>query len=252
MLVFSDNKLLVKHETFDFDDDYISSHSGLEILRKSSELPANWQALTSWADVRVNSLKEGEELIGLRELWAIAGSSVFTRAGGAKIFADWFRNFRICPSCGGSLTPNSHDFGRKCSQCERTYYAQQSPAIIVAVERGGKLLLAHNAAFPEGRYSIIAGFVEPGESLEDAVKREIREEVSVEVEDIKYFGSQIWPFPNSLMLGFTAQWSSGEITPDGIEIVRAGWYDPDEIYSLNLPDGASIARRLIDNFVNTH
>ena len=252
MLVFCKNKILVKHETYDFDDAYIDSHSGLEVLRKSSDLPANWQSLTAWADVEAKTLKEGEEFIGLRELWHITGSKVFAQAGGALIFAEWFRNFRLCPSCGGELAPNSHDYGRKCPACGRTYYAQQSPAVIVAVEREGSLLLAHNAMFPEGRYSIIAGFVEPGESLEDAVRRELREEVSIEVEGIEYFGSQVWPFPNSLMLGFTARYSSGEVHPDGTEIVNAGWFPPDEVRAMNLPDGASIARRLIDNFLATH
>ncbi len=252
MLVFSKNKILVKHETFDFDDTYISSHEGLGIITQTKDFPNNWHTLTQWADVDVKALREGEELIGLRELWHIAGSSVFAQAGGAWMFANWFRNFRMCPACGGELAPNAHDFGRRCSQCERVYYVQQSPAVIVAVERDGSLLLAHNAAFPEGRYSIIAGFVEPGESLEDAVRREIMEEVSISVREIKYFGSQVWPFPNSLMLGFTAEYASGDVRPDGTEIVHAGWFTPDEIHALNIPDGASIARRLIDNFMNTH
>ena len=250
MLVFCRNKILVKHETYDFDDGYIDSHEGLEVIRKTSDFPANWQALASWADVESHSLREGEEFVGLRELWHIAGSKVFARAGGAWIFANWFRNFRLCPSCGGSLSPNTNDFGRKCDACGKVYYAPQSPAIIVAVEREGSLLLAHNAAFPEGRYSIIAGFVEPGESLEDAVRREVMEEVSIDVEGITYFGSQVWPFPNSLMLGFTAKYSAGEVRPDGTEIVRAGWFSPEEVRAMNIPDGASIARRLIDNFLS--
>lgn len=158
----------------------------------------------------------------------------------------------MCPCCGGELSPNAHDFGRKCSECGRVYYVPQSPAVIVAVEREESLLLAHNSAWQNDRYSVIAGFVEPGESLEDAVRRELREEVSIEVSNISYFGSQVWPFPNSLMLGFTAEYSSGKIIPDGSEIVRAGWYSPDEIRHMLIPDGASIARRLINNFLDTH
>ncbi|MBQ7220214.1 MAG: NAD(+) diphosphatase [Synergistaceae bacterium] len=252
MLVFCKNKLLVKHETFDFDEEYITAHEGLRILRLSSELPDNWKTLTQWADAESESLREGEELIGLRELWGIAGSQVFARAGGALMFAEWFRNFRMCPCCGGDLLTNSHDFGRKCSGCGKVYYVPQSPAVIVAVEREGNLLLAHNSAWQNDRYSVIAGFVEPGECLEDAVRREVHEEVSVEVSNIQYFGSQVWPFPNSLMLGFTAQYSSGEVTPDGTEIARAGWYTADEIRDMNIPDGASIARRLINHFLDTH
>mgnify|MGYP002627011516 CR=1 FL=1 len=252
MLVFCKNKLLVKHETFDFDEEYISAHEGLHILRKSSDFPENWIALTQWVDADAVSLREGEELIGLRELWGIAGSQAFAHAGGALMFAEWFRNFRMCPYCGGELLTSSHDFGRKCSACGKVYYVQQSPAVITAVVHEGDLLLAHNTAWQNDRYSVIAGFVEPGECLEDAVRREIREEVCIEVKNIQYFGSQVWPFPNSLMLAFTAEYSSGKIAPDGTEIARAGWYSPDEIRSMNIPDGASIARRLINHFIDTH
>ena len=133
-----------------------------------------------------------------------------------------------------------------------TFYAPISPAVIIAIERDKKLLLAHNTAWPEDRYSIIAGFVEPGERLEETVKREIREEVSIEVKNIKYFGSQTWPFPNSLMLGFTAEYEKGEIKPDGVEISKAGFYSPDEIKKMNLPNHESIAGKLIENFLETH
>lgn len=245
MFIFSKNKILVREGRYDFNDDYIHN---FDVISTSAELPENWQALSQWIDVNDDS----PDFIGLRELWHIAGSEEFARAGGALIFAEWFRNFKKCPYCGSSLVPNNHDYGRKCSECGKIYYAQQSPAIITAVEREGKLLLAHNTAWPEGRYSIIAGFVEPGESLEMTVRREIMEEVSIEVDGIKYFGSQVWPFPNSLMLGFTAKYSSGEITPDGKEIAYAGWFTPEEVRKLNLPDGASIARRLINNFLDTH
>ena len=249
MLVFCGSKILVKNGIHDFPIDYINSHGGIKTIRRSSDFPANWRSLTQWLDAEEVNLREGEELIGLRELWHMAGSEAFALAGGAWMFANWFRNFRVCPFCGGELVPNSHDYGRVCRACGKVYYSPQSPAVIVAVERQGKLLLAHNAAWTEDRYSVIAGFVEPGESLEDAVSREILEEVSVRVKGIKYFGSQVWPFPNSLMLGFTAEYDSGEVLPDGVEIERAGWFSPDEIRAMNIPDRASIARRLIENFL---
>ncbi len=252
MLVFCGSKILVKNGIHDFPIDYINSHEGIKTIRKSSDFPGNWRSLTQWLDAEEVCLMEGEELIGLRELWHLAGSEAFALAGGAWMFANWFRNFRVCPYCGGELVPNSHDYGRVCRACGKVYYSPQSPAVIVAVERQGKLLLAHNAAWTEDRYSVIAGFVEPGEALEDAVRREILEEVSVRVKGIKYFGSQVWPFPNSLMLGFTAEYDSGEVVPDGAEIERAGWFSPDEIRAMNIPDRASIARRLIDNFLRSH
>ena len=113
-------------------------------------------------------------------------------------------------------------------------------------------MLAHNTAWTEDRYSVIAGFVEPGERLEEAVRREIREEVGISVKGIKYFGSQTWPFPNSLMLGFTAEYEAGEIQPDGNEISRAGFFTPEEIRGMNIPDKASIARKLIDSFLSVN
>lgn len=244
MLVFCKNKILVRNGQYEFND-----ISNLEVLRSSKSLPKNWQNLTGWAEC-VNI--PDEELITLRDLWHIAGDYAFTLASGALQFASWFENVKLCSFCGGELIPNSHDFGRKCKECGRIFYAQISPAVITAVEHDGKLLLAHNAAWPDNRYSVIAGFVEPGERLEEAVRREIHEEVAIDVEAIKYFGSQTWPFPNSLMLGFTAQYSSGEIQPDGAEITNAGFFAPDEIKSMNIPDKASIARKLIDDFLNAH
>ena len=134
----------------------------------------------------------------------------------------------------------------------KTIMAVSANAVITAVEHQGKLLLAHNTAWNEERYSVIAGFVEPGERLEEAVRREIREEVSISVKNIKYFGSQTWPFPNSLMLGFTAEYDSGEVKPDGVEIAKAGFFSPEEIRKMNIPDEASIARKLIENFLSHH
>ena len=245
MFVFSKSKILVRNNNYDFKQEDIR---GFKIIHESSELPENWNNLAQWADV----VDDTPEFIPLRQLWQIAGGEVFARAGGALIFAEWFRNVRMCSHCGGELRPSSHDYGRECVKCGKVYYAPQSPAVIVAVERKGRLLLAHNTAWPDDRYSIIAGFVEPGESLEMAVCRELMEEVNISVAGIKYFGSQVWPFPNSLMLGFTAEYASGEITPDGKEIARAGWFTPEEIRAMNLPDGASIARKLINNFLETH
>jgi NAD+ diphosphatase len=126
-----------------------------------------------------------------------------------------------------------------------------SPAVITLIHKGDEFLLARNARFPEGRYSIIAGFVEPGETLEEAVAREIREEVGVEVTDITYQRSQPWPFPHSLMVGFTARWASGEIQIDEDEIVDAGWYSASHLPP-SLPDGISISRWLIDAFLSAH
>ena len=160
----------------------------------------------------------------------------------------------LCSNCGHELKPREHDHGRYCENCERVFYVPLSPAVIIAITKDNKLLLAHNSAMPAHRFSIIAGFVEPGESLEQAVEREIMEEVSLKVTNIKYFASQPWPFPNSLMFGFKAEWLDGEIKPDGEEILSANWYSSSEIKNIlsDIPDSASIARRLINNFLSEH
>ena len=257
MMIFSGNKILVSDSNssnskgqYKFSGDDIA---GLEEIYSSGWLPENWQALPEWTCVKEPvELPEGKRLITLRDFWYFAGDEAFTEASGAMQFAVWFRDVKYCSHCGGNLAANEHDFGRKCENCGTVFYAPISPAVITAVERGGKLLLAHNSAWVENRYSVIAGFVEPGERLEEAVSREIREEVNISVKNIKYFGSQSWPFPNSLMMGFTAEYESGDIQPDGTEIVNAGFFSPDEILNMNIPGKASIARKLIDNFLKNH
>ena len=250
MMIFCGNKILIRSGQYKFNGE---DFSGLEVLMSSRELPEVWQKLPEWLDVKEPlTLNDGERLIGLRDLWHLFGDKAFTEASGALQFASWFRNVRYCSHCGGKIFPRPNDFGRECETCGTVFYAPISPAVITAVERDGKLLLAHNSAWNDERYSVIAGFVEPGERLEEAVRREIMEEVNITVKNIKYFGSQTWPFPNSLMLGFTAEYESGEIQPDGQEILKAGFFEADEIRKMNIPDEASIARKLIENFLARH
>ncbi|MCR5346628.1 MAG: NAD(+) diphosphatase [Fretibacterium sp.] len=246
MFVFQGNNLLIRGGLPECD--------GLpeEVVRCSLDFPSVWQDLPSWCEVGEDyAPREGEEFIGLRQVWHRWGEETFVRAGGAWQFASWWRNVRICSFCGEGLLPSETDHGRRCPKCGRVFYTPISPAVIVAIEREfegeRKLLLAHNTAMPRGRFSVLAGFVEPGETLEEAVAREVREEVSIEVQDIRYFKSQPWPFPHSLMLGFTALWKAGELKPDGIEIGEAGWYAPNALPA-DIPDRASISRRLIDRF----
>ena len=131
--------------------------------------------------------------------------------------------------------------------CKLSVYPRISPAVIVLVERGDEILLARSPHFVPGVYSTLAGFVEPGETLEGTVRREIHEEVGVHVDNICYFGSQPWPFPNSLMIGFRADYASGDLTIDGVEIEAAGWFRRDNLPKL--PFKVSIARSLIEAFL---
>jgi NAD+ diphosphatase len=163
---------------------------------------------------------------------------------------DWHATSRYCPACGTpTVVPESESVAR-CPECGHTQYPRLAPAMIVAVVRDGKLLLAHAPRFRNAFYSILAGFVEPGETVEACVHREVFEEARVKVKNVRYFGSQSWPFPHSLMLGFTAEWESGEIEIDGVELEDAGWYAANELPPV--PSELSISGRLIRWFRETH
>ncbi|MCC7261054.1 MAG: NAD(+) diphosphatase [Candidatus Latescibacteria bacterium] len=193
---------------------------------------------------------QGMALKGLRQLFGLLEEPLFWVAGRAVQIVNWDRTHQFCGQCGTATVSRPTERAKECPACGLLNFPRVSPAIIVLIERGRQFLLARNHRFPAGRYSIIAGFVEPGETLEEAVAREVREEVSIEVSDIRYFASQPWPFPHSLMVGFTAQYAGGEIRPDPAEIEAAAWFTPDELP--DLPDGISISRRLIDWFLAKH
>lgn len=168
----------------------------------------------------------------------------------AKELISWRRKREFCGVCGCLLADNENDISRICPDCGNVFYPVLAPAVIVAVCRGDELLLAHNARFKNGLYGLVAGFVEAGENLESAVAREVREEVGIEVENITYFASQVWPFPNSLMTGFFADYLSGELNADGVEITDAQWFKADSLPEIPRP--GSIARNIIDEFVRRH
>lgn len=159
----------------------------------------------------------------------------------------WDRRHRYCGECGGATVPVVEERARRCDACGATFYPVASPAIIVAVTRGDELLLAHNRSFRPGMFSLLAGFVDPGETLEQAVAREVREEVGIEVGGLRYVTSQPWPFPNSLMLGFRARWLSGTLAVDGKEIEQGGWFRRDALPEI--PRRGTVARTLIDAWV---
>lgn len=190
---------------------------------------------------------EGMDFIGLRKLFGYLDESFYVMAVRAIGVAYWDRANRFCSICGSKTSKHPSILAKQCDVCSFTLFPRISPAVIVLVERGEKILLARAGRFPEGLYSVIAGFVEPGEALEDVVRREIREEVGIEVKDISYFGSQPWPYPDSLMIAFTASWAGGEIVVDGKEIVDARWFTVQDLPKI--PDKISIARSLIDWFI---
>jgi NAD+ diphosphatase len=190
------------------------------------------------------ALPGGWRRVGLREAFALFEPEMAALSGRAYQILDWDRNHQFCSRCGTPTVRREDERARTCPTCRRTSYPPISPAIMVLITDGARrVLLARKAGWAPGRYSALAGFVEPGEMLEDTVVRETREEVGVEVKNIRYFGSQPWPFPHSLMIAFTAEYAGGEITPDGVEIEEARWFDAAELP--NLPPSISISRRLI-------
>jgi NAD+ diphosphatase len=175
------------------------------------------------------------------------GRNLFGRSGVAFQMMQLRLKNQYCGVCGGVMSDHEQDRARLCPSCGNVVYATLAPAAIVAVEKDGMLLMGHNVNFPEGRYSVLAGFAEPGETLEEAVAREVCEESSVRVKNIRYFGSQPWPFPNSMMFGFMADWESGDPTPDGCELSDVRWFKPDNLP--DLPPSVSISRKLIEGWL---
>lgn len=190
---------------------------------------------------------EGLAFHGLRRLWGLLDEEAWRLAGRAVQIVDWDRHHRFCGRCGAGTEPKAGEWARVCPRCGLQHFPRLSPAVIVRIERGDEILLARSPHFPPGVYSTLAGFVEPGESLEQTVIREVEEEVGVRVTNVRYFGSQPWPFPNSLMIGFVADYESGEIVPEPGEIEDAGWFTVETLPKI--PPKLSIARALIDGFI---
>jgi NAD+ diphosphatase len=184
---------------------------------------------------------------GLRQVYGRLDEDLFWIAARAVQIIDWDRAHQFCGRCGVPLKTQTDERAKACPKCGLLHFPRLAPAIIVLVERGNQLLLARSRHFMPGMYSVLAGFVEPGESLEEAVSREVKEEVGIEIKDIKYFGSQPWPFPHSLMIGFTATYAGGEISLDDKEIEDAGWFTAEKLP--RIPGKISIARKLIDGFL---
>jgi NAD+ diphosphatase len=193
-------------------------------------------------------LPEGMAYSGVRELDGLVPDEEVAIAGLAVQLTDYDRTTRFCGSCGAPTVPARTERARLCPSCHNIMYPRLSPAVIVLVRNGDAALLIHGKDAPPGRYSLVAGFVEPGETIEQAVRREVMEEAGIAVKNIRYCASEPWPFPNSLMLGFFADYDGGEIAPDGTEVESAAWFDRDHLP--DLPGKLSITRALIDHWLD--
>lgn len=193
------------------------------------------------------------DFMHFRNLKALAhqlSKEMFWIGGRAIQIINWNTDHKYCGRCGSLTDSVNGERAKKCPKCGLSNYPRISPAIIVAVVREGKLLLAHNIQFPKNLYSVVSGFLEVGETFEECVVREVHEETGITVKNISYFGNQPWPFPNSIMIGFTAEYADGEIQVDGKEIGDANWYSSTELPLI--PHGISIAKKLIDWFTENY
>lgn len=243
------------------DTSYIFAFHGRDILMKNGKLPclAGFPDRENFSGLYVGDLDDIPccgipfpedhtwEVQPLRAVIHELDDAAVCAVCRAKEMMFWRDRRKFCGACGAALKDSVTDMARICPECGERFYPQIAPAVITAVLKDDKILLAHNRNFTSGVFSLIAGFVESGESLEQAVAREIMEETSIKVKNIRYYSSQPWPFPNSLMLGFVAEYDSGEVKPDGVELETAGWYSADELPQL--PDHGSIARKIIDDFI---
>jgi len=207
------------------------------LMDKGTPLPLSWQAIPVRQAVSLLAENTGN------------GNIQCSRMLRAFHIAQWRQESRFCGSCGTRNTDSPDELARLCPACGRLEYPRIAPAVITLITNDeDKALLAHNSKFAAGMYSLIAGFVEAGENFESAVAREIREEVDIEVRDIRYIISQPWPFPNSLMAGFSARYASGTIKPDGVEIKDAQWFSRGNLPML--PNPGSVSRYLIEQWLN--
>lgn len=201
-------------------------------------------------ELREQSADHGLLPVGLREAYAHIGEEFWAIAGRASQIVRWRTDNRFCGRCGGGMEEERHELLRRCPQCGFFTHPRLSPAVIMSVIKDDAILLGRAPRFPPGMYSVLAGFVEPGETLEQAVAREVKEEAAIDITDIRYIGSQPWPFPHSLMIGFTAGYAGGDIAVDPTELEDARWFTAADMP--RLPARFSIARRLIELYLREH
>ncbi len=174
-------------------------------------------------------------------------NTLATIAGRGAQILHWERRSRFCSHCGSAVARIPGGWGKRCPACGEDHFPHIHPCIIVLVRRGDKLLLIRNAAWSVGRFSLVAGFLDFGESLEECVQREVREEAAIEIANIRYVGSQCWPFPSQVMVGFLADYAGGEVKADGVEVAEADWFPEDDL-PMSPGGKRSIARWILETY----
>lgn len=247
---FCANKMLVKIDNDNSSIPYLNNLQELNILPVRTQYLGLLQGRPCYSAELATSTNapEGMNFIDLRSLYGVIDEDLFHLAGKAFQIVSWDQMHQFCGRCGSPTQEQLGERAKICPKCGFISYPRICPATITAVLKDNKILLAHAKNFKGNMFSLIAGFLEPGETLEECVQREIMEEVSIKVKNIKYLGSQPWPYPNSMMIGFTAEYESGEISVDGEEISEAGWFDVGNLPEL--PSKVSIAREIIDWYIS--
>lgn len=247
--IFKNHKILIKKDINDLIVPLLPEDETLpfklinkEFLGFDNDNNALWFSTVD----NENISYEGYEFKPFREFYKLASHYDFMIAGYAVQIYQWRKDFKYCSKCGSKMHRHSKERAMECLKCKHLSFPRISPAVIVAVKKDDKLLLAHNSKFRKGLYSVIAGYIEPGETPEEAAIREVQEEVSVKIKNLRYVKSQSWPFPDSLMMGYIAEYDSGEISPDNHEIDDAGWYKVEDFNKVIIPGYHAIARWLID------
>ena len=259
-------KSLYEDYQIDFSESYQSDDAYYFIFNQNRELllDADKKLITYIEDIEFNfrlfigkyknkdcfvinsDFKKGYDLKEIYEF----DKDLYLISTKAILVNDWYITHQFCARCGTETEVDEKDMMLKCPECGQVHYPRIAPAVIVAITDKDSLLMAKHSYHENIRYALIAGFVEPGETIEEAVHREVAEEVGIKIKNLKYMKSQSWPFPNSLMLGFTGEYESGEIKVDGDEILKAKWFKKDEI--IRYDSDISISDWLIQNFIETH
>ncbi len=243
--VFHNNTLLVQKNDYDFkpltESGWLSLQpEAREIIDLEPQGPRPTYAVEVNADYDPGP---DFHFINLRSLVGTLGDEQFNQWSRAYQLLNWLSSHRYCGRCGAGTAEHQTELARICHSCNQTYYPRIAPCIIVLISRGDKVLLARAEKFTNKMYSTLAGFIEPGESAEAALHREVYEEVGIRVQNLSYFGSQSWPFPGQLMLGFFAEYASGGIKVDNVEIIDAQWFPVSDLPLI--PGKGTIAGDLI-------
>ena len=259
-------KSIYEDYQIDFSDDYTSSDAYYFIFNNDRELFLDDKKqlvtdLDNFAcefllyigkfkgkDAFIANVDTSESFYPLQEVYEF-NKDLYLMSSRAVLVRDWYMSHQFCGRCGCKTQLDEKDMMLKCPECGQVHYPRIAPAIIVAVSKDDRLLMAKHSYHKTHRYALVAGFVEPGESIEEAVHREVDEEIGIKIKNLKYMKSQSWPFPNSLMLAFTAEYDSGEIKVDGDEIVKARWFKKEEIERYD--SDISISDWLIQNFIDS-